>query len=103
MDQTTIAEKTRFVATSHAVSTDLEGEAVILDTSAGEYYGLNEVGARIWTLLQEPMAFAELVDALVEEYAVDREQCEAEVRGLLGQMVEKNLLEIQSGESGRSE
>lgn len=66
---------------------------MILDTATGEYYGLNEVGARIWALLQEPMAFSALVDALLEEYEVDRERCEAEVRDLLGRMEEKDLVE----------
>jgi hypothetical protein len=96
-----ITEDTTLVATAHSVSTTLEGEAVILDTDAGEYYGLNEVGARIWVLLQDPMTFEELVDALLEEYAIDRDRCEAEVRGLLEQMTEKGLLRVESGEATR--
>lgn len=89
-----IAEDTTLAAVSSTVSADLEGEAVILDTATGEYYGLNEVGARIWVLLQEPMTFTALVDALLEEYRVDRDQCEAEVRDLLCTMAEKELLEL---------
>jgi len=88
-----IAEDTTLTAVSSAVSTDLEGEAVILDTATGEYYGLNEVGAHIWTLLQEPLTFTELVDALLEEYDVDRSRCETEVEELLRQMMERSLLE----------
>lgn len=97
-----ITEDTTLVATAHSVSTTLEGEAVILDTDAGEYYGLNEVGARIWTLLQEPMTFSALVDALLDEYTIGRDQCEAEVRALLGQMLEKNLLDVESVEPDRN-
>lgn len=89
-----IAEDTTLAAVSSAMSADLEGEAVILDTASGEYYGLNEAGARIWTLLQDPMTFTALVDALLEEYSVDRDQCEAEVKGLLRRMVEEDLLEL---------
>lgn len=96
-----ISEDTTLVAASSVVSTDLEGEAVLLDPTAGEYYGLNEVGTHIWTLLQEPMTFGEIVDALLDEYEVDRNQCEEEVRDLLDQMMEKSLLEVQSAESQR--
>ena len=91
-----IAEETILVAAASSVSADLEGEAVILDTDAGEYYGLNEVGARIWTLLQEPMAFGELIDTLLQEYSVDRARCELEVRSLLGSMIESGLIEVHS-------
>ena len=93
-----IAEETILVAAASSVSADLEGEAVILDTDAGEYYGLNEVGARIWSLLQEPMTFDELVNTLLGEYAVERDQCEREAERLLGQMAEKNLIEIRQAD-----
>ena len=35
------------------VSRDLEGEAVILNLDSGTYFGLDRVGTRIWSLLQE--------------------------------------------------
>lgn len=94
-----ITEDTTFVTASSAISTDLEGEAVILDTDASEYYSLNEVGTRIWTLLQEPRTLDEIVDALLEKYSVDRDQCEEDVRELLGQMMEKDLLEVRPDDS----
>jgi ubiquitin-protein ligase len=94
-----ITEDTTFVTASSAISTELEGEAVILDTAASEYYGLNEVGTRIWTLLQEPRTLDEIVKVLVEEYSVDRDQCEEDVRKLLNQMTEKNLLEVRPDDS----
>lgn len=103
MPADSITEDTTLVAVPTAVSADLEGEAVVLDTAAGEYYGFNEVGSFIWRLLQEPMTFAELIDALLDEYGVDRDRCEAEVRDLLGRMMEKNLLEIQPAGSRPAE
>lgn len=98
-----ISDDTTLTAVSSAVSADLEGEAVVLDTATGEYYGLNEIGARIWTLLQEPMTFSALVDVLLEEYAVDRDRCEEEVGDLLGQMKEKNLLDLEPVDSNPPE
>ena len=32
---------------------DLDGEAVILDLVSGTYFGLNEVGTRVWRLVDE--------------------------------------------------
>ena len=90
-----ITEDTTLVTASNAISTDLEGEAVILDTAASEYYSLNEVGTRIWTLLQEPRTLEEIVDALLEEYSVDRDRCEKDARALLDEMVDMDLIDVQ--------
>jgi hypothetical protein len=91
-----ITDDTTIIAADRAVSTELDGEAVILDTAAGKYYGLNKVGARIWGLLQDPRTFGEVVDALSKEYCVDPHQCENEVRALVDQLVENDLLAILS-------
>ena len=40
------------VVTKDQVSADLSGEAAILNLKSGIYYGLDNVGARIWTLVQ---------------------------------------------------
>ena len=42
------------VAAPRQVSSDLRGEAAILQLESGVYYTLNAVGARVWTLLQQP-------------------------------------------------
>ena len=51
---------TRLAASPRQISTRLEGEAVILDTTDGVYYGLDRVGARVWELLQEATFFFSL-------------------------------------------
>ena len=50
---------------------DLEGQAVILDLSSGLYFGLNEVGTRIWTLIGEGRTVADIAQILSHEYAAD--------------------------------
>ena len=50
----TISDRSVVVATKDQVSCDLAGEAAILNIKSGVYYGLDPVGARIWTLMQEP-------------------------------------------------
>jgi hypothetical protein len=83
----------RIVAAGDQVSTELEGEAVILHLGDGIYYGLNPVGARLWSLLEEPRAVAELRDALVAEYEVDVETAERDVIDLLDELMERGLVE----------
>ncbi|MBB4634703.1 PqqD family peptide modification chaperone [Longimicrobium terrae] len=83
----------RIVAAGDQVSTELEGEAVILHLGDGIYYGLNAVGARLWSLLEEPRAVAELRDALVADYEVDAETAERDVIELMDELMERGLVE----------
>jgi Coenzyme PQQ synthesis protein D (PqqD) len=84
------------------VSCDLAGEAVILDVNSGVYYGLNAVGARVWSLIQEPKTVGAVLEALLEEYDVEPDRCEGDLLSLLEDMASKDLLEIKSGTNGAS-
>lgn len=76
------------------VSSDLAGEAAILNLSNGVYYTLDRIGTRIWNLIQEPRTFAELRDILLQEYHVDTAVLETDLRSLLDELAEQNLVEI---------
>jgi hypothetical protein len=68
------------VAVKDQLSCDLAGEAVILNLKSGMYYGLDPVGARIWQLIQVPMAVKHIQDTILDEYDVEASQ----VRGSAG-------------------
>ena len=76
------------------VTCDLSGEAVILQLQDGIYYGLNPVGACIWNLIQTPKTISEVRDAILDEYDVTPEQCEADVRALVAEMKEHALVTV---------
>ena len=78
------------------VSSDLGGEVAILDLKAGVYYGLDAVGARIWSLIQEPITVNEIRDILLEEYEVEPERCEHDLLALLRRLADEGLVEVRS-------
>jgi hypothetical protein len=82
-------------AAPEQVSCDLAGEAAILNLKSGVYFGLNPIGARIWELIQEPKGAKEIVEALLQEYDVERERCEADVMQLLQDLSEHGLIEVK--------
>jgi hypothetical protein len=82
------------VASREQVSCDLSGESVILDLRAGIYYGLNEVGARIWSLIQDPRPLSEICGALLSEYDVDAARCESDLVAILRSLKAAGLVEI---------
>ena len=80
------------VVTAEQLSTRLGEEIVILGLRDSVYYGLSDVGARIWDLIQTPRTVDEILSALVAEYDVtapdaadglDRLLRELETRGLV--------------------
>ena len=79
------------------VSCDLVDDVAILDHKSGIYYGLNEVAARIWHLIQEPKAVHEIRDILLEAYEVDAERCEQELIILLQALATYGLIDVESG------
>lgn len=89
---------TRMVAARDQVSAWLDGEAVVLNLADGVYYGLNPVGATVWTLLEQPRTLAELRDALVAEYDVDAPTAEADLRRLLGELAQRGLVEVRTAD-----
>ena len=85
------------VAAADQVSCDLEGDAAILNLKTGVYYGLDDIGASLWRMLNEPRRVDELVEALLGEYEVDREECQRDVIALLGELAVRGLVEINEG------
>lgn len=81
------------------VSGDLDGKVVLLSIENGEYYNMNEVGSRIWALLEKPMTISALVDHLLEEFEVDRPKCEKEIAVFLAQLQKDRLLRVEGGNS----
>ncbi len=90
-----IPESAEIVVANGVLASDFGAEQVILDLRDGVYYGLEDVGARIWQLLQRPTTVAAMRAMLVEEYDVEPERCERDLRALLEDLAERRLVEIR--------
>ena len=80
---------------SGALSSDLDGEAVILDMESGKYHRLDTTGTRIWGLLEDNISFNEIVLRLMSEYSVGQEQCSTDVKEFIYQMMDSGLVETE--------
>ena len=85
------------VASKDQVSCNLEDEVAILHLGAGVYYGLDPVGARIWSLLVTPRSVRAIRDVVLAEYEIGAEQCEGDLVALLRELVEAGLIEVRDG------
>jgi len=74
---------------------DLDNEMIIMDMDSGKYFGLNETGAAIWTLISKHHTLGEVLKRLLEEYEVPAQQLENELRGFLKAIYEKGLVDVE--------
>jgi hypothetical protein len=88
------ADETTIVAKRDLASVDLDDEAAILNLKTGIYFGLNEVGAWIWRLIQEPRAVAAIREAVLAEFEVEPEVCQADLQALLRDLEHNQLIEV---------
>lgn len=85
----------RFQPTEGQVCAEMTGnELSILDSKSGIYYGLDAVGARIWSLVTDSKVIAEVRAILLEEYDVEPHQVESDLSHLLEDLFGKGLIEV---------
>lgn len=92
-----ITRNTIVVASPDQVASDLAGETVLLGLRTARYYGLADVGARIWDLLRDPISVSAICETIAREYEVTPERCEADVLRFLEDMAEQELIEVRGG------
>ena len=93
-DIKTIDIDTLIVRISGVVTTDMDGEIGMLHMEKGMYYALNDVGTRIWQMIEKPEPIRGIIDGLRREYAVDAEHCREQVLEFLEAMYKNGLIEI---------
>lgn len=76
------------------VTSTREGDrTVLLDHRGGAYFGLDEVGTRVWDLLGGGTSLGAVVDVLADEYDVPRDVLEHDVSAIVSRLIKSNLLE----------
>jgi hypothetical protein len=73
----------------------LGDESVILNLDSGVYFGLDEIGTRIWQLLEQ-RDVGEVCETLQSEYDVPAERVEADVTALIDRLSAKGLVECRA-------
>lgn len=90
-----VSERSTVVATRDQVSSDLGNEVAILNLPAGMYYGLDDVGVRVWDLVQEPRTVSEVQNVVLEEYDVEPARGKHEVLTLIQELADEGLIEVR--------
>lgn len=73
---------------------EIKGEAVLLNLKTGVYLGLNAVGTRVWSLLAGKPSVGNVLDSILAEFDVGREQCLGDLVALLDEMQTQQLVTL---------
>ena len=84
----------QYQRSAEVVSTNVDGEEVLLSIENGKYYGLNSVASRIWQLIEQPRSFDTICRELQNEYEVTAEQCETETQALLDEFNQQRVVVV---------
>ena len=76
------------------VAADMDGQKVMLNIDKGKYYGLDNIGSRIWELVEKPRTIRELMAVLLNEYDVEDNTCQRDVLAFLNKLHAQGLIDI---------
>ena len=86
-------KNTKIVMKKKLNVTDLSGEKVMVDFESGKYFLIKGAGNDIWDLIQVETTPEEIIEKLLQEYEVSREECEHSVYEFLEQLQKLNFID----------
>lgn len=96
--ETDVTLDTAYLPSDDVVARTIEGEIIIVPLVAGmgdtddELFTLNETGQAIWSLLDGQRKLGDVVAELATAYDASEGQIEADVLGLVGELVRRRML-----------
>jgi hypothetical protein len=73
---------------------ELQGEGVLLQLDTGEYFGLDEMAERMWTLMMEHGDLALVEARLLAEFEVEPEVLSRDLGSLVDELVQRQLVNV---------
>lgn len=77
------------------ISQEVSGETVLLDLQSENYFGLDEVGTRIWQLIKETSDLEAIYHTLLAEYEVSEERLQGDLKALLAEISSLGLVTLE--------
>ena len=84
----------RVIRSDEALFQEISGEAVLLDLASEQYFGLDAIGTRIWTLLADDDRLQSVHDRLCAEYDADPNHIATDLLALVNQLAEAGLVTL---------
>ncbi len=70
----------------------IDGECIIMNPDAGSVFNLNEVGARIWELLEDNRKIEKVVACITNEFDINIQQAREDTLSFIKQLLGNNFV-----------
>lgn len=88
------------VNSGQVISEIIDGEAVMINLTTGNYYSLNEVGASIWNSIEAGASTTEIVERLSLRFEGGESEIESAVSQLIDELRSEDLIVAAEGNGG---
>jgi hypothetical protein len=88
------------VQTEDLLSSELDGDTVLMSVTQAAYYGMDATAQRIWNMIAQPTRVSDLCEQLISDYAVERTTCEQDVCAYLTELNKESLIRIVAEDGG---
>ena len=92
----TVSFEDRVKLPDDVLISSLQEESVILNLDTERYFGLDDVGTRMLSVLTTSASIEEAYNLLKEEYEVDDDVLKQDLLALVDQLVEQGLIQISN-------
>ncbi len=92
--QTIVELNSRIARSQEVVSSEVDGEVVMMSIEQGNYSGLDGIGSEIWRLLESPLPVSEICDQMMARYHVEKDVCEKDVLAFLNDLVSDDTIRV---------
>jgi len=93
----------RLILPEDVLISNVEGESVLLNLNSERYFGLDEVGTRMLSVLTTSNSIQTAYEALLEEYEVENEALRRDLAELIDRLIDQGLLEVASDAAVRAD
>lgn len=92
----TIQLETTITRNAAILFSDLDDELLMMSIDSGEYYSVDTIGARVWSLLEKPTAVTTLCQTLMREFDVDLTTCQQDLLAFLHEMSTLDVITVSN-------
>ena len=78
---------------------EVSGETVLLDLDSESYFGLDEVGTRVWQLIAEDQPLQKVFTALLEEFEVEESTLKNDLDDLFSELQAQGLVSLSDSQA----
>ncbi len=98
MKSESLSLKTKLRRSPNALIRDFENESVLLLTDKGIYFGLNDIGTRVWHLLDRHDSLQPVLKILEKEYQVSQARLTQDLLSLAQDLMKEGLIQHKAQE-----